>query len=317
LSVLALHGTGLVLIGGKKRRRNWQKPSTKENTMKNLTNKMLPIVAMISAMALVLACGGMEPEDSVAGIEEALELEDGGYDMGDELPQFGLPDLDDLDIDIAGMDIPEEQGLDEFLGLKPPASGKKLPPPCPHGYLKGVWKPIAKGKPLGVFKGKWVTANGKVHGHLKGIYGKNKLGHGIFFGKYIDKTGKFKGLLKGHYGNGFFKGRWHGVKGGLGGMHGVYGKNVFKGKWTAFCNAKCNSVCKPGYKRALIGCYCVPANVVPCKKGQCPKGMKCDPCPKPAKCKLPGVKCPAVCAPPVCRALPKPKAQPQQGTQVK
>ena len=273
--------------------------------MMKCTSKMLPMVAMVAAAALMMACGGLEPEASVEGISEALELEDGGYDMQDEMPAFGLLDLDDLDVDVSGLDTPEEGGLEAFLGVQP--SSKKLPPPCPHGYLKGVWKRLNPNKSLGVYKGKWVTANGKVEGWLKGVFGMNKLGHGVFFGKYIDKTGKFKGLLKGYYGNGFFRGRYHGKSGGIGELRGVYGQNVFKGKWVSYCNAKCNSVCKPGHVRAPYACFCVPAKLPPCQKGKCPTGMKCDPCPKPAVCLLPNAKCPAVCGAPVCKPLPKPQ----------
>ena len=55
----------------------------------------------------------------------------------------------------------------------------------------------------------------------------------------------------------------------------------------------------PGSPRHPGACYCVtlPAS----KKGPCPTGRKCDLCPKPAKCKLPNVKCPAVCGAPACR----------------
>ena len=277
--------------------------------MKNHSNKMLPMVAMAAAAVLMMACGGLEPEQTVQSVSEALELEDGGLTMDDEMPMFGDMDLDSLDLDVSQLDIPEEQGLEDFLGIKPPTSSKKLPPPCPHGYLKGVWKKLDPNKSFGVYKGKWVTANGKVHGWLKGVFGKNKLGHGVFFGKYIDVNGKFKGLLKGHYGNGLFRGRYHGFYGGIGELRGGYGKNVFMGKWVSYCKAQCNSVCKPGYIRHPFACYCVPAKLPACQKGKCPTGMKCDPCPKPSKCLLPNVTCPAVCGVPVCKPLPKPAPQ--------
>ena len=286
--------------------------------MRNHTNKMLPMVVMVAAAALVMACGGMEEEQTVEQISESLELENGGLTMDDEMPMFGDLDLDALDVDVSKLDIPEEKGLEEYLGIQPKTSStKKAPPPCPHGFLKGVWKKLNPNKSFGVYKGKWVSANGKVHGWLKGVFGKNKLGHGVFFGKYIDKNGKFKGLLKGHYGNGYFRGRYHGWYGGIGELRGVYGKNVFMGKWVSYCKARCNSVCKPGYIRHPYACFCV--KLPACKKGQCPKGMKCDPCPKPAVCKLPNVKCPAVCGAPVCRpAKPLfPKSEQAPSTPVK
>ena len=142
-------------------------------------------------------------------------------------------------------------------------------------------------------------------GYLKGIYGVNKLGHGVFLGKYIDPQGKARGLLKGYHGKGFFRGVWHGVHGGKGVLRGVYGKGVFKGAWRAFCPT-CKLTCKPGFFQPKGACICVPKLFVPCKKGKCPKGMFCDPCPKPLACLKPGVKCPAVCAPPTCKKLPMP-----------
>ena len=272
------------------------------------TKTIIPVLAVLSVGVLVLACGGMEPEDTVESVQESLEQPWGDLDMGDEAPAFNDPALDSEPMDVANLLIPEEPNLDQHSGVLPPKPGaKKKPPLCPHGFLKGKWKPAAPGKPFGKFKGKWVTANGKVHGHLKGFYGKNKLGHGVFFGKYIGAKGKFRGVLKGHYGKGFFRGRWFSKAGLRGRLHGVYAKGVFKGRWVEFCKL-CKVTCKPGLKPAVTGwgkCLCIPANVIPCKLGKCPKGMHCNFCPRPPKCK-PGMKCPAMCAPPVCKKNPLP-----------
>lgn len=276
------------------------------------------------SLALVLgACGGQEPiEDDPASVQESLELDDtGGYTMTDDVPAFGMPDLDTLDVDPSQIEIPElPEEMQTIAGQVP--HPKSFIPPCPHGLLKGVWKQLKPG--VGVFHGKWVTANGKVKGHLKGIYGQNLKGQRVLFGKYIDVTGTFKGLIKGRYGKGFFKGRYHGVHGAKGVLMGAYGpakcvkassgakkclpgKGKFVGKWRSFC-PKCKILCKPGFKPAPNGkCFCIPAKVVPCIKGKCPKGMYCDPCPV-LKCK-PWMNCIAVCGPPVCKKLP-PKKQP-------
>ena len=271
------------------------------------TKNFVAVVAILSAGLLVLACGGLEPaEDSIETIEESLEQPMGDMDMGDELPNFDMPPLNQQPVDVANMVIPEEPGLNEYTGVLPDKSKAKKPPLCPHGFLKGHWKPFKPGAKAGKFWGKWVNAKGTVHGHLKGIYGRNKLGHGVFFGKYIGLKGKFKGLLAGHYGKGFFRGRWIDKSGVRGKLRGVYAKGVFKGRYVQFCKL-CKVTCKPGFKPGVTvwgKCLCRPANVLPCKMGKCPKGMFCKLCPKPPKCKKPGVKCPAVCAPPVCVKLP-------------
>jgi len=278
------------------------------------TRTITPIIAVMAASLLLWACGTEQPEDSITAAQDALEQNNGGYDLTDEAPAFGSANLDGSPVDVSHMTVPEEPGVDAFTGVAPGQSMATLP--CRHGYLKGVWRPFVAGRPFGMFMGKWVTANGKVDGYLKGIYGRNLMGNGVLFGKYIDPQGKARGLLRGQYGNGYFRARWHDISGIRGALRGVYAKGTFRGLWRAFCKP-CKLLCKPGFKAAGPGkCFCVPAKVVPCRKGQCPTGMFCNPCPRPAKCKAAGVKCPAVCAPPVCmkRPLPPKKGHaPSQG----
>ena len=273
------------------------------------TKNFFAVVAILSAGLMVLACGGIEPEEeSIESLEEALEQPQGNLDQGDELPAFGMPELNQVQVQVADLVIPEEPGLDSFTGVLPQDNGKKKVPLCPHGFLKGQWKPFKQGAKAGKFFGKWVNAKGTVHGHLKGFYGRNKLGHGVFFGKYIGLKGKFRGLLAGRYGKGFFRGRWLDKSGVRGRLGGVYAKGEFKGRWVEHCKV-CKVTCKPGFKPAVTGwgkCVCLPPQVLPCIKGKCPKGMFCKLCPMPPKCKLPGAKCPAVCHPPVCVKLPPP-----------
>ncbi len=270
-------------------------------------NKFLAVVAVLTSGLLVLACGGLEPvEESVETMEEALEQPMGAMDMGDEHPSFADPTLDNLPLDVANMAIPEEGGLEQYTGVMPKTTSKKPPLLCPHGFLKGKWKPFKPGAKAGKFIGKWARSDGTALGHLRGFYGRNKMGHGVFFGKYIGLKGKFKGLLAGRYGKGFFRGRWIDKSGVRGKLRGVYAKGVFKGRWVRFCKL-CKVTCKPGFKPGVTAwgkCVCLPPNVVPCLKGKCPKGMFCKLCPVPPKCKLPGAKCPSVCAPPVCKKLP-------------
>ena len=141
-----------------------------------------------------------------------------------------------------------------------------LPIGCPPGYLFGRWKRVEPDTTapdstdsvkdekvlLGYFRGVWIGNNGKISGHLKGIYGINSMGERVFFGKYIDFKGRFKGILKGYYepalyitteyslphglfyGNWFnknlvqqgrLKGNWITDESGNGFFHGRWGRN--------------------------------------------------------------------------------------------
>jgi hypothetical protein len=210
------------------------------------------VVSLLAVSLFVLACGGQQAEESsVESIQANLELENGGLEMTDELPMFGLHELDDVDLQLP-LELPElpaeletlagEMGPDPSTdpnapgdpgtdpnapgdpGTDPTVPGPLPPPPpdpCPHGLLKGHWKQIKGG--YGIIFGKWATANGMLVGHLKGIYGKNLKGEQVFFAKYIGMGGKFAGLIKGRYGKGFFKGRWYGKSGLKGVLIGAYG----------------------------------------------------------------------------------------------
>ena len=148
-----------------------------------------------------------------------------------------------------------------------------IPPGCPHGYLFGKWENVETDTTaidsttsppdstdsendgrilLGHFRGVWIGHNGRIAGHVKGIYGINSLGERVFFGKYIDFKGHFKGILRGHFEptpeitaeysfpHGIFHGKWFGKnfaqegrlkgnwisdKDGHGLFHGEWGKN--------------------------------------------------------------------------------------------
>jgi hypothetical protein len=121
------------------------------------------------------------------------------------------------------------------------------PYPCPSGFLGGVWKraPDTEG---GVFYGRWMGADGRVAGYLRGHYGVNSDGRKVFFGKYIDLSGRFRGFLRGRWENlpDLPGGRFHGVwfdalrrpRGELGGRYLVApdgGRGTFHGRWRAYC----------------------------------------------------------------------------------
>jgi len=71
--------------------------------------------------------------------------------------------------------------------------------PCPRGFLAGRWGFDEEGQ--GVFRGVWMTHNGRISGYVKGHFGKNDDGKKVFFGKWISRNGQVEGFLKGHYGS--------------------------------------------------------------------------------------------------------------------
>lgn len=84
--------------------------------------------------------------------------------------------------------------------------------PFDGGFVAGRW---VKTRPHGgEFRGRWINSLGTNAGHLKGIWGIDRLGNKVFKGKYISLNGEFRGLMKGHWEyergqqTGFFRGRW-------------------------------------------------------------------------------------------------------------
>ena len=106
----------------------------------------------------------------------------------------------------------------------------------------------------GVFRGRWLAANGEERGVLRGEYWPFEpgqaplglLGGGVFHGKYIDADGEFRGVLRGRYGHGLagrrlFFGHWIDAGGQLVGvLKGHWrdepgtGGGRFWGRWAAF-----------------------------------------------------------------------------------
>jgi hypothetical protein len=77
---------------------------------------------------------------------------------------------------------------------------------CPHGYMVGRWnKKISIG---GVFRGRWVTADGELRGHMRGLFGARHDGDHVFFGKWIGGGGEFNGLVAGRYADNTLQGHW-------------------------------------------------------------------------------------------------------------
>ncbi len=111
------------------------------------------------------------------------------------------------------------------------------------GMLIRHWKNIVNN--VGRFRGRVVSGEGDMLGHIKGIYGHaKKVNKNVFFGKYIDTEGKFKGLFGGGYGMGAFQGQWAthdpGNEGMLDGLYypghqGGDGDGFFIGRWMDKC----------------------------------------------------------------------------------
>ncbi len=193
------------------------------------------IVAIFTMAALPLGCG--DDTHTVKQVQQALELPNGGFDMQDELPNFGQPGVDLVDLD--GVDSSQLSPA-VMPDLSTFAKGKK----CKRGKVKGTWKRLHPGLPFGLFMGKWTGRKGGVRGALSGIWGKTGSGKRYFFGKAIDKSGKFVALLNGTWGKGKFKGvmvsKTHKDK-----LRGKYGKGTFKGKWKRTCGRKFLTSCHP------------------------------------------------------------------------
>ncbi|MGD8414508.1 MAG: hypothetical protein PVF33_09760 [Candidatus Latescibacterota bacterium] len=126
---------------------------------------------------------------------------------------------------------------------------KFYPQGCPQGFMAGQWRPVAD-RPGGIFRGKWISANGVHEGYLRGIYGPSSDGDKVFFGKWIRRDGRFEGLLVGYYGNydahpgGWFRGAWLTRSLHVGGhVNGVWNTRdtadrpggFFKGRWKMAC----------------------------------------------------------------------------------
>lgn len=128
------------------------------------------------------------------------------------------------------------------------------PRDCARGFLGGHWSANADSAGVGgEFKGRWVSRNGALAGHLMGRYGVNSNGRKVFFGKYIDANGKFEGMLRGTWGKidgrpgGHFKGVYFDAMDRPAGRlfghwktHEVDSTNagregVFQGVWKAAC----------------------------------------------------------------------------------
>lgn len=164
---------------------------------RSLISSGLP-AALIAASLALSACG-MEVE-TLETVRSALESPLGGYQMDDELPRFARDDLDarPLAVVVPAFDDVPRLGFPDLLA----------PVGAATGVLAGYWMDFAKGQ--GVLAGKWADANGRVLGHLKGVYGQSRLygSEWVLFAKLIDRHGAARGIISGRQREGVFRGTW-------------------------------------------------------------------------------------------------------------
>lgn len=67
--------------------------------------------------------------------------------------------------------------------------------PCARGFLAGHWGYNDEGE--GVFRGFWISKNGRISGYFRGHFGVNDEGRNVFFGKWIGEGGRFNGFIRG------------------------------------------------------------------------------------------------------------------------
>jgi hypothetical protein len=184
-------------------------------------------------LALAACSTASSPDDeSIASVEAALELEDGGFDTETpEAPMFGYEDfeqawMDDLD--------PMTEPL---AGDAPLVRPDQEPPEdaCAHGRLQGRFRELRDG--LGVGRGRVLGPEGRVIGHMRFIWGTRRDGTHVAFGKVIDLEGRARGVFRGVAQDGEFHGRWVRRNGNHGVMAGRYFDprrlpgGVFAGRW--------------------------------------------------------------------------------------
>jgi len=127
---------------------------------------------------------------------------------------------------------------------------------CPRGFMAGIWRmaptdelSVEPAQERGIFRGRWVNILGTTRGYMMGAYGLNDDGERVFRGKFITRNGKFGGFLHGSWapsdepGRGNFRGQWvsksHDLEGVFGGRYKHAGDRpggFFQGRWTANCD---------------------------------------------------------------------------------
>jgi hypothetical protein len=167
----------------------------------------------------------------------------------DETPYFGEDPVAFAadDVDAASFDVPIADAV-----------GAAADGPIAHGRIYGhYWHDVpdaTSDTSGGLFRGRWLAADGSPRGVLRGEYEPlepewlppDLAGGGVFRGKFIDLNGEFRGVIRGRYGHlpggrNLFFGHWIDADNGLVGVLKGHWKDVpevnggrFGGRWAAF-----------------------------------------------------------------------------------
>lgn len=128
-------------------------------------------------------------------------------------------------------------------------------PRCARGALSGKWGVDEEGN--GVFRGRWISQQGRVVGWLRGGYGMNDNGRRVFVGKWISENGDFEGFIRGtwrphpnyhaneqafRHAGGMFVGKIYSAnRSEIGDLRGRFKteddlqSGFFEGRWKLFC----------------------------------------------------------------------------------
>lgn len=195
----------------------------------------LTLAALTWTFAAIGCSNATTPDDeSVAGVEAALEMEDGNFDVETpEAPMFGIDGFeswfDDLD------------PMTETLEADAILPGDEMPDgTCAHGFLQGRTRRLGRegDREVGVGRGRVLNAEREVIGHVRFIWGTRRDGSKVAFGKLIGRDGEAHGIFRGHAEDGQFRGEWIRRNGNHGVMAGRYGAGdpevrggIFAGRW--------------------------------------------------------------------------------------
>jgi hypothetical protein len=156
---------------------------------------------------------------------------------GAKLLHFGTAALTtDIDLsDLHGGAVPLGDGRNGLAFI-----GYEDSPGVARGFVLGRWVKLQAS--LCKLRGRVVSGDGDVLGHMKGIWGHApRRNADVFFGKYINTDGEFHGLFGGKYGDGSFQGIWGtadpqnaGVLEGryVDGFDEADGRGAFLGRWS-------------------------------------------------------------------------------------
>lgn len=182
----------------------------------------------------ILVCVLSKP-DSNGALAGTLE-----FATGPLTTSFDLSELDGLAERIA---VDEAGNAVAFRAFRPDLADR-----CARGFMGGAWMSDPDG-PGGVFRGRFVLANGHFRACLAGRYGTNDQGERVFAGKIIARDGTLLGLVAGQWepspdlvAGGHFHGRWVNRNGErMGELRGRYQAGprghggFFEGAWAESC----------------------------------------------------------------------------------